>query len=119
MANFLFKKQNERSYNIYLSRQLLGSVNLVDGKWMGAINKDGIREQVQGFASADNAFYALTMAVKITRLAKLGGQLVSFSRVGSTPAEETADRNRALREYVVAFNTHNGGVQLRIVNRRR
>lgn len=120
MANFLFKKQNERSYNIYLSRTLLGSINLVDGVWGGFINKDGIREQVQGFSSASNAFYAITLALKIARLVKNGGELVPFSRMGSTPELEIAAREGALRYYVVAFNKHNeGGAQLRIVNRRR
>ena len=120
MANFLFKKQNERSYNIYLSRKLLGTVNLVDGVWNGNIHHDGVREQVIGFSCASNAFYALTMALKVTRLHKQGGDFVALARQGSTGAAETADRERALREYVPAFNRHNeGGAQLRIVTRRR
>jgi hypothetical protein len=120
MANFLFKRQNERSYNIYLSRQLLGTVNLVDGRWNGTINREGVREQVVGFSSSAAAFHALVMALKLTRLHKQGGELIAFSRQGGTAIEENVSRERALRDYVVAFNAHNeGGAQLRIVQRRR
>lgn len=120
MANFLFKKQNERSYNIYLSRKILGTVNLVNGTWEGTISHDGVRERVVGFSCADNAFYALTLALKIARLQKKGGEFVALARQGSTGSEERADRERALREYVPAYNRLNeGGAQLRIVTRRR
>lgn len=120
MANFLFKKQNDRSYNIYYSRQLLGTVNLKDGKWSGTIHRDGVREQVVDFSTASGAFQALILALKITRLNKQGAEFISFARQGSTAAAEQSSYNVALAEYVRVFNTHNaGGAQLRVVTRRR
>lgn len=118
MANFLFKKQNDRSYNIYYSRQLIGTVNLKDGLWSGSINRDGIREQVVDFTTASGAFQALVLALKLTRLHKQGGAFVAFARQGGS--DEQSAYNTAVAEYVRAFNAHNqGGAQLRVVTRRR
>ena len=121
MANYILKPFNARMFNIDYNRKTIGMVTAQeDGTWSARLADGKNSARVSGFATANNAFYAVTHALKVFALNnRARTNLIPLTQGTGNEAEEIAKRNRSVEEYVAAYNEHAGKDVLRVSHKRR
>jgi hypothetical protein len=121
MANYILKRFNARMFNIDYNRKTIGMVTAQeDGTWSARLVDGDNSAKVSGFATSNNAFYAVAHALKVFALNKRARtNIIPLTQGTGNEVEEIEHRNRTVAEYVAAYNAYEGRQAMRVVTRRR
>ena len=121
MANYILKNESVKFSTIVYNRKVIGSVKQNEnGSWSASITDNNVSAKVEGYATRNNAFYAVTQTLKVFALNRRAGtKLIAPTTGTGNEAEEINIRNRSVHEYVAAYNAYEGEQRLRVATKRR